>query len=211
MVRRYGRDPVALEFATADHICREWHARGEHDVDFRERMNIFHGPGWEVRPTHATFAAAVYPQAVGLTRLLISPYWRSLSAPRNQVGLKRFAEEVRRTVAPGYVWPQPSRPADPLENLITERRLPRLRPALITYHSWPQVRIEQSPSKEPQSGLSGITDRSIAGKLVPGEHDRLAARPPPILRRKPEGRGTGPSTKTRRLVTIATRRLPAAP
>lgn len=29
LVRRYGRDPVALEFATADQICREWHAHGQ--------------------------------------------------------------------------------------------------------------------------------------------------------------------------------------
>lgn len=137
LVRRYGRDMVAMEFATADHICREWHERGRHDVGFRERMEIFHGPGWKVRPTDATVAAAIYPQAIALTRLLICPFWRSLSAPSNKAGLERFAEEVRRTVAPGYVWPQPSRPADPLEGWVTERRLSRQRPALITYHTWP--------------------------------------------------------------------------
>ena len=81
LVRRYGRDMVAMEFATADHICREWHERGRHDVGFRERMDIFHGPGWKIRPTDATVAAAIYPQAIALTRLLISPFWRSRQRP----------------------------------------------------------------------------------------------------------------------------------
>jgi hypothetical protein len=146
LVRRYGRDEVAIEYATADHICRKWHERGRHDVGFRERMQIFHGPAWRVRPTDPTFAAAIYPQAVALTRLLVSPYWHSLPTSGTGAGMRRFAEEVCRTVAPGYVWPQPSRPADPLEGWVTERRISLPRPGLLTYHSWP-VTEEDRPRR----------------------------------------------------------------
>ncbi len=138
LVRRFGRDAVAFEFAVADHICRRWHEHHQHDAAFRDRMLAFHGPGWQAPPASPTVAAAVYPQAVALTRLLVSPYWRALSSPAHPDQQALFIAEVRRTVAPGYLWPQPHRPADLLQSWISEHHLPGgYRPALFRYHSWP--------------------------------------------------------------------------
>jgi len=138
LVRRFGRDAVAFEFAIADQICRRWHEHRQHDGGFRDRMLIFHGSGWQVSPASPTVAAAIYPQSVALTRLLASPYWQALSAPSRPDRQELFIAEVRRTVAPGYQWPQPCRPADPLDSWITEHNLPGgHRPALFRYHSWP--------------------------------------------------------------------------
>ena len=53
----------------------------------------------------STVAAVTYPQAVALTlRLLASPYWQAQSAPGNPDQQESFIAEVRRTVAPGYLW-----------------------------------------------------------------------------------------------------------
>jgi TniQ len=138
LVRRFGRDSVAFEFAVADHICRHWHEQHRHDTAFRDRMLAFHGPAWQASPASPTVAAAIYPQAVALTRLLVSPHWRAMSSPAHPDRQARFIAEIRRTVAPGYLWPQPYRPADPLDIWITEHHLPSgYRPALFRYHSWP--------------------------------------------------------------------------
>jgi hypothetical protein len=138
LVRRFGRDPVADGFAVADHICRRWHEHRQHDAAFRDRMLTFHGPGWQASPASPTIAAAIYPQAVALTRLLTSPYWQALSSPGHPDRQALFIAEVRRTVAPGYLWPQPRRPADPLDAWITEHYLPGgFSPFLFRYHSWP--------------------------------------------------------------------------
>jgi TniQ len=137
LVRRFGRDQVATGFAVADHICRRWHEHRRHDAGFCDRMLAFHGPRWQAPPASPTVAAAIYPQAVALTRLLVSPYWQALSSG-HRGRQELFIAEVRRTVAPGYLWPQPYRPADPLGSWITEHHLPSgYRPALFRYHSWP--------------------------------------------------------------------------
>lgn len=143
LVRRFGRDTVAFEFAVADSICRHWHGQHQHDARFRDRMLVFHGPGWQASPASATVAAAIYPQAVALTRLLASPHWRALSSPGHSDRQALFIAEVRRTAAPGYLWPQPCRPADPLDIWITEHHMLGHHPALFRYHSWPAFPADQ--------------------------------------------------------------------
>lgn len=88
-------------------------------------MRIFHGSGWEVPAAHPTIAAAAYPQVVALARLLISPYWKSLASDFHDVRhpLSLFAREMRRTVAPGYDWPQPSFSKDPLHRWLFTGRV----------------------------------------------------------------------------------------
>jgi hypothetical protein len=61
-----------------------------------------------------TLAAAAYPQVVALARLLISPYWRTLAVGDSSAGQALFGQELRRTVAPSYQWPQPRGSRDPL-------------------------------------------------------------------------------------------------
>jgi hypothetical protein len=114
LVRHFGRDKVAYAYAAAYEMCRQWHNQFAYDGDFYQRMQVFHGPGpWAVSPDHPTISAAIYPQAVALTRLLASPYWQAQAASGIS-GQQRFAEEARRTAAPGFPWPQPGMPRDPL-------------------------------------------------------------------------------------------------
>jgi hypothetical protein len=136
LVRRFGRSAVAFGYAVADHICRQWHEQRRYDKGFQRRMQIFHCTEWRLPRTDPTIAAAIYPQVIALTRLLASPYWQSQAIPGNPSGQARFAREVRQMVAPGYIWPQPSRSADPLYQWIFERRPLDPSPALFNYSRW---------------------------------------------------------------------------
>jgi hypothetical protein len=119
LVRRFGREEVMLGFAAAEHICRQWHAQRQHDEQFGRRMRIFHGSDWLLPAADPTIAAAAYPQVVALARLLTSPYWRSLVTSFPDAGESLFAQEVRKTVAPEYKWPQSRSSRDPLYRWIT--------------------------------------------------------------------------------------------
>lgn len=128
LVRRLGREEVTAAFTVAADICRQWHDRREHDEEFGRRIEIFHGPDWQVPPYHPTVAAAVYPQAVALARLLAVPYWKSLGTDSSAMRGSLFAQEMRRTVAPSYQWPQPRESKDPLFRwLIGDMRFGRTR------------------------------------------------------------------------------------
>jgi hypothetical protein len=122
LVRRFGRDEVMIGIAVAEHVCQQWHAQRQHDQGFRARMQAFHGPGWEVPAAHPTVAAAAYPQVVALARLLSSPHWNSLMLDFGGNGLSLFAREMRKTVAAGYQWPQPSFSKDPMHRRIIGSR-----------------------------------------------------------------------------------------
>ena len=136
LVRRFGRDPTANMFAVADHICRRWHEQRDHDADFRQRMAAFHGPDWRVRPADPTIAAAIYPQVIALTRLLVSPYWQRLDKS-GWTGRQHFLQELRASVAAGYEWPTKTQSADPLHRWTTQQHLVKPDPFLFSSHSWP--------------------------------------------------------------------------
>ena len=105
LIRRHGRDRVMRAFRDAQHICIGWRLDGIHDAGFEHRMEIFHGPGWEDRDFYdQTFDAATYPQSVALARLLASPYWRERILHKDWPWHDEFVDEVRRTVAPDYIW-----------------------------------------------------------------------------------------------------------
>jgi hypothetical protein len=135
LVRRLGRDAVAMGYAVADEICRKWTGRRFCNDGFRRRMQIFYANNWQVHHTAPTIAAAMYPEEVALTRLLASPYWQAQAQLANPDGQQRFAAEVSRTVAPGYQWPQPLRSGDPLYHWIIDRRPHE--PPLSNYRRWP--------------------------------------------------------------------------
>lgn len=118
LVRRFGRDEVTMGFSIAAEVCRQWRDQREHDEDFSRRLAIFHGPDWRLSPADPTVAAAAYPQAVALTRLLISPHWQSLAVDDSAYERSLFQQEMRQTVAPEYRWPQPSFSKDPLHRWI---------------------------------------------------------------------------------------------
>jgi Bacterial TniB protein/TniQ len=116
LVRRFGRDEVAEGFEIAATICQRWRDQREHDEEFNRRLSIFHGTDWRLSPADPTVAAAAYPQVVGLTRLIASPYWRGLAVYEGFL----FQQEMRRTVAPAYQWPQPRSSKDPLRRWIID-------------------------------------------------------------------------------------------
>lgn len=118
LIRRFGRDEVTMGFEIAAEICRQWREQREHDEEFSRRLSIFHGPDWRLSPSDPTVAAAAYPEVVGLARLLISPYWRSLAVAYSPQDCSLFQQEMRRTVAATYRWPQPSFSKDPLHRWI---------------------------------------------------------------------------------------------
>lgn len=104
LIRRHGRDTVMRAFRDAHHICIRWRLDGIPDPGFGQRMETFHGPGWQDHDddeTH-TLDAATYPQSVALTRLLASPHWRGQILGNRWPD--EFAAEVSRSVAPGYIW-----------------------------------------------------------------------------------------------------------
>jgi hypothetical protein len=130
LIRRHGRDTVMRAHRDARSICVAWRLDGIPDDPFDRRMVIFHGPHWREKEadTMQTFDAAIYPQAVALTRLLASPYWRQhfLKGWRSP---NTFMAELRRTVAPNHVWGeyprirwQPDRDDPLLDWLIRVRR-----------------------------------------------------------------------------------------
>ena len=106
LIRRHGRDTVMRAFRDARHICLGWRLDGIPDDGYGRRMEIFHGPGWRDRDDDETCTsdAAAYPQAVALTRLLASPYWRERILGKDWPWPEEFETELRRTVAPGYIW-----------------------------------------------------------------------------------------------------------
>lgn len=115
LVRRFGRDEVTMGFEIASEICQQWRDQREHDEEFSRRLSIFHGPDWRLSPADPTVAAAAYPQVVELTRLITSPYWQAL-AVSGPADCSLFQQEMRRTVAATYRWPQPSFSKDPLHS-----------------------------------------------------------------------------------------------
>jgi hypothetical protein len=122
LIRRFGREETTLGFTIARQICRQWHDQREHDEEFNRRLGIFHGLDWRLPPGHPTVEAAAYPQVVALTRILASPHWKSNAIDFTPGGRSLFAQEIRRTVAPTYRWPQPSFSKDPLHRWIVGGR-----------------------------------------------------------------------------------------
>ncbi len=106
LIRRHGRDTVMRAFRDAHHISTGWRLDGILDDGYDHRMEIFHGPGWRDRDDdgNQTSDAAAYPQSVALTRLLASPHWRERILGKGWAWPDEFDAEVRRTVAPGYIW-----------------------------------------------------------------------------------------------------------
>jgi hypothetical protein len=149
LVSRFGGRDVAVALGVADHICRRWIEQRQYDEGFSERMRSFRGPDWRAPSADPAVAAAIYPQAVALTRLLVSPYWQSQAPPRGKAGQERFLRELHATVAPGYPWPQAYRSADPLRLWLSERRLSAGPPAVYPFHGWPGPPDSHKPGIPP--------------------------------------------------------------
>ncbi|MFE4356157.1 hypothetical protein [Kitasatospora sp. NPDC056800] len=77
-------------------------------------MAILSGPNWNsVHRDNPQIAVSTYPDIVALTSVLVSPTLRSLPFTGRPADLRRFVEEVRTRVVPGYRY-EDANSADPL-------------------------------------------------------------------------------------------------
>jgi hypothetical protein len=79
LIRRHGREAALSGFAAAERICATWHERSRHDNELHQLMERLLGPDWSADRDDPVIAAARYPQAIALARLLASPYWKGLA------------------------------------------------------------------------------------------------------------------------------------
>ncbi|MER6832033.1 TniQ family protein [Streptosporangium sp. NPDC000563] len=123
IVRRHGRVNAARAYAEASGICHQWRQSTTSDDAFIHRMQIFHGEEWSVPWDDVTVHAAIYPQVIALTRILVSPYWQSITLQEFPIP-HRFVKEVQRTVNPLYNWDSPfhSRRHEPLIDWVNSQR-----------------------------------------------------------------------------------------
>ncbi|NUK85434.1 hypothetical protein [Streptomyces lunaelactis] len=129
LIRRRGRLAVRAAYYDAKKLCWEWNKIGIFNKKISRRLTDILGPKWSVRHDDPESEAAYYPNVIELTRILSSPYWRSLildehlpaSTPREPFellgvpadfcwlmestpGIELFVQEIRRTVNPYFSW-----------------------------------------------------------------------------------------------------------
>ncbi|HEY9326929.1 MAG TPA: hypothetical protein VIS09_01605 [Streptomyces sp.] len=129
LIRRRGRLAVRAAYYDAKRLCWEWNKIGIFNKKISQRLTDILGPGWSACHDDPESEAAYYPNVIELTRILSSPYWRSLildehlpaSTPRepfellgvpadfcwlmeNTPGIELFVQEIRRTVNPYFNW-----------------------------------------------------------------------------------------------------------
>jgi integrase len=133
LLRRNGRAPVLAGYRAAVRILHGWGIQntGPTGVAFERRMLRLLGEGWTANPTDAAYQASYYPEVVALTRLLSTPYWRSLILDshlrrddpavagltyaeavgagdfvllRTSPGIEAFVAEAQRTVTAYFGW-----------------------------------------------------------------------------------------------------------
>lgn len=134
LLTKLGRERIEPAQAEASYICAQWRRRREHTDSLIATLRAFQTAGigtgsyrtaadGYISDDDPVVEAAAYPQVVALTRMLASPYWRSLPIG-DQDDLDQFLRELRRTVAPQFNWTGRAyqRGGDPLVNLILHSR-----------------------------------------------------------------------------------------
>lgn len=137
LVRRYGRNEVACAYGAAEWICARWYDAGLHRDRYERLLETFRGrQAWRVSADDPAVDASAYPDIVVLARLLLSPHWLTVATSGNPRCQQQFQAEIRRTVAPRYIWPQPAGARDPLFGYL--RELAVLGPEPDPEHRWPR-------------------------------------------------------------------------
>ena len=101
MIKIYGREQVRTATIDAVPICRGWNEPLWDSSPVYRRVQVFKSQGHETHLIdNATFDAAIYPQAVALTRLFASPYWRHQAMvenlePVDKTAMIRLFDETR--------------------------------------------------------------------------------------------------------------------
>jgi hypothetical protein len=113
LARRLGQEQVILAYRTGLHVALRWADRndwGYHRYRRIQLLGFVPATDWRFPSWDPVLRAAVYPDAVAVTSLVLSPYWASVAAdPRER---RRFyAEAGRRLHLPDY---HPDSVYDPL-------------------------------------------------------------------------------------------------
>lgn len=135
LITKHGRDATESAYRDARGVCHAWHQRREHQQQFIELMSALRPGRSQVASTDPAIGAALYPQTVAITRLLVSPHWCQ-TAHDDWPGPRRFIRELQRTAAPDFYWSlgYPYGPREPLiavliryhkQQAAKKRRVPR--------------------------------------------------------------------------------------
>jgi hypothetical protein len=113
LTRRHGQGPVIGAYRTGLHVVLRWADRndwGSHRHQRIQLLGFVPASDWRFPSWDPVLRAAVYPEAVTVTSLVLSPYWAGVAAnPRER---RRFyAEAARRLHLPDY---HPDSAYDPL-------------------------------------------------------------------------------------------------
>jgi hypothetical protein len=113
LARRHGQEQVILAYRTGLHIALRWVDRNDWGYHRHRRIQLLGfvpATDWKFPSWDPVLRAAVYPDAVAVTSLVLSPYWAGVAAdPRQR---RRFyAEAGRRLRLPAY---HPDSVYDPL-------------------------------------------------------------------------------------------------
>jgi hypothetical protein len=113
LARRHGQEQVILAYRTGLHVTLRWADRNDWRYHRHRRIQLLGfvpATDWRFPPWDPVLRAAIYPEAVAVTSLVLSPYWAGVAAdPRER---RRFyAEAARRLHLPDYY---PDSAYDPL-------------------------------------------------------------------------------------------------
>jgi hypothetical protein len=113
LTRRHGQEQVILAYRTGLHVALRWADRndwGDHRLRRIQLLGFVPASDWRFPSWDPVLRAAVYPEVVAVTSLVLSPYWAGVAAdPRER---RRFyAEAARRLHLPDY---HPDSAYDPL-------------------------------------------------------------------------------------------------
>jgi hypothetical protein len=113
LIRRHGQSRVILAYRTGLHVAVRWADRKEWGSHRRRRIELLGfvpAADWRFPSWDPVLRAAVYPEAVAVTSLVVSPYWARVAAdPRERQ--RFYAEAARRLRLPDY---HPDSVYDPL-------------------------------------------------------------------------------------------------
>jgi hypothetical protein len=155
-------------------ICLRWHESLHHDEGFWRRLTIFHGRISRISGDDPTVHAVTYPDIVALARLLASAYWMSVAVSGRLRCQQLFAEEMRRTVAPRYEWPQPPGSWDPLFRYLRDLPGPNgpgafLAPRYLRRHTC----LHRGDTRAGEEVLARTRKAPSAGPMADWHRDRL--------------------------------------
>lgn len=129
--RRHGWGPVVLAMRAATTMVSGW---WECDalVDSRHiRMSALCGPDWRAYDNDPMVTASAYPETVALAGLLVTPGLGDLPFTGHPADMRRFIDEVRVRVLPGYQYDYDDH-KDPLVRWIEKERRRRTLPDPMT-------------------------------------------------------------------------------